>query len=151
MVFHNLTKIAEFRRAGNAVAAGSTDSNGTGIDMRGYDGITFIVAFGTITATAVTGIKVQQSDDNGSSDDYTDLTGSAQSVADTDSNKIVVTEVFRPTKRYVRVVVTRATANAVIDGIFAILTRPQVGPPLAAHSTLVRLPECFNSPAEGTA
>ena len=108
-------------RSLNAVAAGTTDQNGAGVDMQadgGYDGVTFIAAFGTLTATQVTQIKAQQSDDDGSTDDYTDLAGTLVGpLADGDSNKLLVLEIFRPTKRWVRCVVDRGTANAVIDGV----------------------------------
>jgi hypothetical protein len=50
-----------------------------------------------------------------------DLAGSLHTaLADTDGNKCLVTDVFRPQKRYVRAVVTRGTANAVIDGVIAL-------------------------------
>jgi hypothetical protein len=150
MHFHNLSRCSQPCRSLNAVAAGTGDTqNGTAIDTLDWDGIMFVFAFGTITASAVTTIKAQQgTTSNGS--DAADLEGTSQSVADTDDNKILCIDIYRPRERYVRPVITRATANAVIDGVFAILYRGEFTP-AAAHSTAVRVAEVFNSPAEGTA
>ena len=38
----------------DAVAAGTTDQNSTGVDTSGFQSSTFIASFGTITANAVT-------------------------------------------------------------------------------------------------
>lgn len=147
---HNLSRQTQPCRSMNAVAAGTSDTQvGTAIDTLGWDGILFIFAFGTITSTAVVTIKAQQGLQSGGGD-AADLEGTAQSVADTDDNKIVVIDIYKPRKRYVRPVVTRATANAVIDGVVAILYRGELTP-AAAHSTAVRVAEAFNSPPEGTA
>jgi hypothetical protein len=70
-----------------AGAAGTSAITGTGLDMSGFEGVCAVVTFGAITSGAVTSIKFQQSDDDGSSDDYTDLTDTAQTIADTDDEK----------------------------------------------------------------
>ena len=41
----------------------------------------------------------------------------------TDSNKTLIVDLWRPTKRYVRAVVVRGTANAVVDGVILELYR----------------------------
>lgn len=147
---HNLLRFTDVRRALNATAAGSTAVNGTVIDMLGYNGIAFAVLFGTLTATQVTKIKVQQGTASDGSD-MADLAGSASpALADADSNKMLITEVYRPRERYVRVVVSRGTANAVIDGAVALLSRAELTPP-ALHSTVAAAPVILSSPAEGTA
>lgn len=107
-------------RVVNATAAGATAINGTGIDMQDFDSVKFICLMGALTATQVTSLKAQGSNDNGSVDPYADITGMATAAAaDADSNKILALEVNRPQKRWIRVVVNRATANAVIDGVVA--------------------------------
>jgi hypothetical protein len=147
---HNLSQVVDLRRSLNAVAAGTSEQTGTGIDTLGYDGVLFVFGFGAITSGAVTTIKAQQSSDDGSADDYGDLLGTSQAIADTDDNKIAAIDIYRPLKRYVRPVVGRGTQNAVIDGVIAILYRGNISP-AAVHTTLVRAAERFNSPAEGTA
>lgn len=147
---HNLSSHTQPCRSMNAVSAGTSDTQvGTAIDTLGWDGVMFVFMFGTITTSAVVTIKAQQGTaSNGS--DAADLEGTAQSIADTDDNKIACIDIYKPRERYVRPVVTRATANAVIDGVIAILYRGDITP-AAAHSTAVRVAEAFNSPAEGTA
>ena len=116
-------------RLSNAVAAGSTDSNGSGVSLAGYDGVLFIALLGTLTANQVTSLKAQQSSDDGSSDAYTDIEGSSTDpMDDADSNKLLLLDVFRPQEEYVRPVVERATANAVIDGVIAIRYRAKDRP-----------------------
>lgn len=109
-----------------AQAAGTDDAISTdALDMatpagNQFNGVTFLVMFGAITATAVTTIKVQQSSDDAGADDYSDIEGTEQSVADDDDGKVFYVDVLNPDKRYLELVVTRATANAVIDGVIAL-------------------------------
>lgn len=110
----------KFTRISNAVAAGSTDVACTAIDMQGYESVVFGVMVGTLTANAVTGVHVQQSDDDGSADAYSDLAGTGVVIADDDDNGMILCEVVKPQKRYVKLIIDRATANAVVDGAFAI-------------------------------
>jgi hypothetical protein len=114
----NLLKNIEFRRVMNGVAAGTTDQTSTVIDTQGFDGVLLIGAWGTITGSAVTSMRAQLSSDDSS---YSDMASSDQTVADTDDNKVTLLDVYRPTKRYIKVVMKRATQNAVIDGVFAVL------------------------------
>ncbi len=134
----------------NAVAAGTTDQNGTGLDMTGFDGVLFIAAFGTLTSTQVTSLKAQQSSDDGSVDGYSDLEGSAVGpLADGDGNKLLVLDVVAPTKQYVRPVIDRGTANAVIDGLIAIQYRARSKP--TSQSSTVSASDRVVQPDEGTA
>lgn len=134
----------------NAVAAGTTDQNGGTIDLsadNGYRGCLFMVAFGTLTATQVTSIKAQESADDST---WTDLAGTKSiELADTDGNKVLLLDVYRPNKRYIRVVVDRGTANAVIDGAWALLYENNLEG--TAQSTDVAGSEVHISPAAGTA
>ncbi len=147
---NDLVKNTKFTRVLNATAAGSSDITTCAvIDMAGFEAVTFFVAFGTITASAVTSIKVQQGTD-GTVSDAADLEGSSVTIADTDDNKIAAIEIYRPRERYVKLIIKRATANAVVDGAWAIQTGPRVKP-TTHDSTTVVTPEFWASPAEGTA
>jgi len=121
----SLARNVAFDRVSNAVAAGITDINATGVDMQDYEVATFVVAFGTITATAVTSIQIDHSVDNSA---WNTVLGSKVTVPDSASNKLAVTESVRPTLRYLRCTVDRGTANAVVDGIFAIRSGPRKYP-----------------------
>lgn len=95
-----------------AGAAGTSDINGATCDLQNADGMIAIVAMGAITATAVTSIKLQESDDDST---WADLEGTGVTVADDDDEQIFYLELDRPQSRYARVVVDRGTANAVVS------------------------------------
>lgn len=142
-------KTLKFIRVENAAAAGTTDLTSDFVDTQGYDGVVFITSFGTITAGAVTSVKAQQaeaSDGTGAAD----LEGSAVTVADTDDNKIVAHDIYRPRERYVAIIVDRGTQNAVVDGIVAFLYHGTKAPTTNDTTTVVSL-KALISPAEGTA
>lgn len=147
-----LKDVVSVDRVMNAVAAGTTDQTSAAVDMAangGADEVTFLALFGALTATQVTSLKVQQSDDDGVGDAYSDLEGSASAaLADTDGNKILAVTV-RPSKRYVKCIIDRGTANAVIDGMLAILSKLRKYP--ATQSADIVGWECHDLPAEGTA
>src|SRR5512137_2383079 len=124
----NLSKGVKVARVLNGVAAGTTEQTGSVVDMQGFEGVQFVALFGALTATQVTSLKVQQGS-LGDGSDMADLAGSLHTaLADADGNKCLVTDLFRPQKRYVRCVVERGTANAVIDGTIALLYGPRVEP-----------------------
>lgn len=146
----SLLKNSSLIRCLNAVAAGQTEQTGTGVDMSDAEVVTFYAAFGAITGGAVTSIKAQQSSDNGVADGWSDLEGSSVAVADTDDNKVVPLEIVRPLKRYVRLVISRGTQNAVIDGVIAVKTHLRVRPGVNDTTTALA-GESHAGPAEGTA
>ena len=115
--------------------------------MQGYNSCLFLVLLGALTDTTVPAIKIQQSSDDGSTDAYSDLEGTAYAVADSDDNGVIAVEIIRPTKRYLKLILARATANAVLDGILAVVGNPSSLP--ITQTTLGN--EVHVSPAEGTA
>ncbi len=130
------------------VAAGSADVNSDVIDTAGYESVRIITGFGAITSGAVTSQKLQQGQASNMSD-AADLAGSSQTVADTDDNKIVVSEIYRPQERYVRAVTKRATQNAVIDFMIVELFGARKIP--ITDDTTVLGGKKLVSPDEGTA
>lgn len=133
-----------------SVAAGTSVLTSSVIDTLGYEGVRIILGVGAITANAVTSFKLQQSSDDGSADAYSDIEGSSVTIADDDDNQVVVSDVWRPQKRYLKVVTTRGTQNAVVDFLLAELYEPRVLPATTSHATVVAT-EKFASPDEGTA
>lgn len=135
--------------SGWTVAAGTTDTlESTYVDTAGFQGCRFIIGFGAITANAVTTCKVEQCDTSGGS--YADLLGTAISVADDDDSQIVVMDIFQPRERYLKSVITRATANAVVDFLIVELYGPTTVPAVRTDATVVAT-EISIAPAEGTA
>lgn len=145
----NLSNQMKLTRAKVAVAAGTSDQNSSIIDMANFEGVIFTVLFGTITSGAVTSVKLQHGADSGGSD-MADIEGTSITVADTESNKAVRLDLYRPRYRYVRCVVDRGTQNAVLDGITADQYGARVQP-TTDDSTTVTGREVHVSDASGTA
>ena len=113
------------------------------VGMRGM----FVAA--CLTATAVTSVKVTQADDSGISVNAEDLAGSGISLTpSTDDNKVVIVDVYRPSRRYLQLTILRGTANAVIDGVVAELYEGRLYP--VAKDTTVKGQVLLASPAAGT-
>lgn len=130
-------------------AAAATTITSSALDMTGYEGVLFVVPFGTIVAGAVTSIKVQESATSGGS--YADLTGSGQTIADTDDDKLFYVDVQRPLLPFLKLVVTRGTQNATVGGIFAIQYNRAFSASGGTSQGTNVSGEAWNAPAEGTA
>ncbi len=137
-------------RVMNGVVAGTSAQTSSAIDTAGFDGVKIYSLFGAITSGAATSVKVQQSSDDASADAYADLLGTSVTVADDDDNQVVVHDIYRPRERYLKVVISRATQNAVIDGVVAVLYNASKEPTTDDTATVVAR-ETHVSPAEGTA
>src|SRR5690606_8543355 len=101
---------------------------------------------GGITTGGVQSAKLQQSSDDGDTDDYSDLEGSSITIADDDDNGLVTLDIKRPQKRYLKCVVSRATQDSAVDGIFALQYGARTLP-----ITNGELHEQHGAPDEGTA
>ena len=130
----------------NGVAA-TSDINGVTLDMQGFESVLMIVTFGVITGSAVTTIKAQQDSASGMGS-AADLLGTSQTIADTDDEKTFYINLVKPQERYVRLVVPRATQNAVVASATYIQTGAKKAP--TTHGTNVA-GETHTSPIEGTA
>lgn len=130
--------------------AGTTDINGTILDMLGFEAALIVVRMGAITATAVTSIKVQQGAAANMSD-AADLAGTGQTIAVADAEETFYIDLVKPTERYIRLVVDRGTANAVVSSAHYLQYAP-TGPDASpvTQGALVN-GEQHVSPAEGTA
>lgn len=146
----NIVENIKSTRVSNAVAAGSADENTSILNMEGFRGVSWEVMFGAITAGAVTGVKVQQGDESDLSD-ASDLEDSALAIADNEDNQALIIDVYRPLKQYVRLVITRATQNAVIDGAMAHQFYPRKVPVTQDATTIANSLLMAPSPGEGTA
>lgn len=144
----NLGTTVSVSRVMDAQAAGATNVNGTVLDMANWDGVILVALFGAIVSGAATSFKVQQGQQSNLSD-AADLAGSSITVADTDDNKVLVSDIYRPQERYLRPVVLRATQNATIDGVIAIRYKGRKAPSVLDATVLAA--EYHQSPAEGTA
>lgn len=130
-----------------AGVAATTDIAGAECDMAGYDGVLMMVTFGTITGSAVTSIKAQQDTATGMAS-AADLEGTGQTIADTDDEETFYIDLYRPTERFVRLYVDRATQNAVVACAHYIQYRGRSAP--STHGSGVS-GEAHKTPDEGTA
>lgn len=89
--------------------------------MRGWDGIVFMLVTGAIDSGGGQTLKAQQSSDDGDADDFTDIAGAVcTAIADDEDGSAALLDVWRPTKNYVRPVVTAAgTGVAQIGSLLA--------------------------------
>jgi len=129
-----------------ALADGQTDPDSDSVDMSGYDGVLFIGSVGTITGSGTVAMAVEQSADDSS---FAALTGaSAQADAAADSDKLLMVDVFRPTDRYVRTALTRATANSVYNGTIALRYKAKSKPTAQTAASLAAALVQVMTPAE---
>ena len=127
-------------RVEDGAVAGVTVLTSDVIDMQNFDGLVFLAALGDVLATAVNVLQAQHSD-VGDGSGMTNIVASVVSwTADaTDAdNKLMLLEIFRPTKRFLRVTLTRTVANTVLDGIFAFQSSPALAPVTQHSSVLVK-------------
>jgi hypothetical protein len=101
------------------VAGTDDEIYGAVLDLNTYkaDRVLMVVTFGILTSTAATAIKAQTdtAEEFGSP---LDVVGSAQAVADDNSDGTFAIDLWNPPERFVRLAVTRATANAVIASAY---------------------------------
>jgi hypothetical protein len=144
----NLGKNALFTSALD-YANGSADRNGATLDMAGYDGVMMVVKFAAIATSAVTTVKAQQDTASGMGT-AADLAGTGISVADDDDNQMFIIDLYRPTERYVRVVIDKDASNNTAEMAFYIQYSGRTRPAVNNVTDLVTY-ELHVSPDEGTA
>jgi hypothetical protein len=99
------------------VAAGvTTPIDGDVFDARGFTNVVHNILVGALVDTQVTVLKAQHGDLADGSD-MADIPNATYTLTDTDDDKVVQLELFKITKPYHRVRMTRGTANAALDGI----------------------------------
>lgn len=135
---HGIKDNAEVRYGGAAVAnASNTDNNSSRIDMSEYESVLFFTTISDCTATGVATLKIEQSDDDADTN-MAAVTGAQVqatcAVNDDLNGKVLMAEVFRPSKRYVQAVRVSATANVAFGEIYAVLEPRRK--PVVQHSTI---------------
>lgn len=145
MITHALLKDAKVTEVISATSTGTSTISSSAVDMQNYENVVFITSLGT--AAADNGHKVNQSSDDGSADDYTDLLDSKLLCNGT--GKVIVSEIIKPRKRYVKCSVLRGTTTT-INNCICIRWGAKNKPVTNAVSNAVAA-EVLVSPAEGTA
>lgn len=100
-----LTKVAD------ASSAATSDVTSTGVNMAGFRDVVFFSSYGTAAANNLP--HAEQSSDDGSTDTYADLTGTAVGVSTSDED--VWLRISQPREQYVRTVWERGTSSTLGD------------------------------------
>lgn len=122
---HGITDNLEIRVVGAAVAAGAAINDATSIiDMAGYESVTFVAPITDSVATGVAALTIQANDVDATAGmvavDGTEAAVTS-AVNDDVNGTVLLSELRKPGKRYVRAVRTSATANIAYGSIIAIL------------------------------
>ena len=121
-MINSLLKQGKFDKVLVATAVGTNDTlEGDILDLQNCDSVTGIAILGDVTDTAVITLRAYTGDASNLSDGaYETVTATVTATATSADDKLLVLDVIRPGKRYVRFDLVRATANAVVDGIIGI-------------------------------
>lgn len=117
-----LNEITDVRVAVAPQSFGAGAINGVAIDTQGWDGVRFAVGIGAITGAGTMDVVVQR-DANSNMTNAVNISGAVLTqVTNANPNSVAVVDVYRPSQRYVRLVMTQA-ANTVLGGAMATLYR----------------------------
>jgi hypothetical protein len=139
----NLSNHVKITKVKDHTTAATSAVESDPVDMQGYEGVMFVTSFGTAAANNT----ILAAQDVASGGSYTDLLGT--SVSSGTSDEDVWIDVYRPSKRYVRVEIARGTSST-LESIYAIQYGARVLPVSNVVSGTI-IGELHVSPAEGTA
>lgn len=125
---NNLLNAVEFSVVENAASAAQTELTTEVIDMAGWTGVVFVASLGDVTTGSVLGFVADDSDTGvGDWDDLEGPLAFTAGASDAD-NKLLILDIVRPERRYVRARLQRGTANAVVGNIIAVKYGPKEQP-----------------------
>ena len=118
----SLLKEAKFDKVLVATVAGTNDTlSGDILDLQDCDSVVGVAILGDVAATSVVTLKAYTGDEAALGDGaYETVTATVTATATSADDKLLVLDVVKPGKRYVRFDVVRATAAAVVDGVIAV-------------------------------
>lgn len=121
-MIESLLKAAKVDKLLVATGAGFGDTlNGDILDLQGCDSVLLIAILGDVSNTAVATLKAYCGEQAALGDGaYKTVTATVTADATSADNKLLILDVIKPGKRYVRADLVRATANIVVDGIIGI-------------------------------
>lgn len=138
MLGQSLSGITKVTRVSAGAADGTGDVNGSTLDMSGWRGVMFIAEMGDVDDTCVLLLSCDQDDASGMGT-HAALEGTTTFTAGaTDADdKVMTLEQLYPNKRYVRPVLGRTVANAIVDSIIAIQFGPTTKPTTHDTTTVI--------------
>jgi len=115
---------AKYANAINPVDTNGTTTNGTGVNVSGCWFAACVVNTGNVAAN-MTALKIQQSDDDGSSDAYADVTGAtwtSPTAANGDNKTYIAFIPLGGTReKYLRLVATGGAGATLVSGTWILL------------------------------
>lgn len=133
-----------------ALTAGTGDtSTSETIDMLGFNAVSFVYLLGAVTAGGACHVKARGAN-NASLSDISDLAGTNIVIADADSNKAIVLDIYEPNYRYLKAILIRATQNLVVNALLTIRYNA-INAPVTQNLSGANSPKIVNSPLQGTA
>ena len=118
----NVTSQTRFLRVLGPAAAAATNLNSAIIDLAGYDNVTVLGSFNSVTAGSNSRMLVQAASVNSANSMQT-LAGAEAVLTDNSAGQIAVVEIANPRHRYARVQVRRADENSVLDSVVVMLSK----------------------------
>lgn len=136
---HTLSAEVLATQALGPASASSGAKLGAGVDMQGWDGVMFVINIGAITGAGVADAYVVR-DDNSGFNSQTNINGAVLTQV-VNANTLQIIDVFRPSERYVRLILTPG-ANTVLYSATAIrYRRSGLLPPSQSAEQVVRVSE----------
>lgn len=128
----NFLKNMKVVRVANSATAGTSDVTTSVIDRTGFESVCFIALLGDVTSGSVLTLTANTNSASSTSSPTpatltTTATYTAASASDAD-NKLLVLDLNKPRDKYIFAVLSRATQNAVVDGVIAILYNGRLNP-----------------------
>lgn len=108
-----------------AAAAAQTALTSDTVDMLGFQECTFAALLGDVSSGSVLTLTVHHSDESGANFAATTCAATFTAGASDADSKVLAVNIVKPTKRYLRGVLTRTTADAVVGGIISIQSQPR--------------------------
>ena len=139
-----LVNEVKFDRIMDQQAGGVTEVNTSIIDTANYNGVNFCVILGNVVDNAR--IDVQCQGNNIESDiGMVNLNGAVASIesASGDANKIIILDVYKPMKRFIRLRIARTVQNSQIQAVIATKYEPRLKP---IDQSGVKVSKTFISP-----
>ena len=143
----DFSKRCKVTRVSASVAAGTSAVNSSIIDMANYDACCFLALLGDVLTTSVLTLTIEENSVNsGTGMAAVGNTTAWTADATNADSKILLADIRNPRERYLRAVLTRTTANAVVDGILAIQYNESVAPVTQASDVIAQV--LLTSPSE---
>jgi hypothetical protein len=122
-----------------APTTGSTNVNGTVIDMQGWNGCQFSFNLGAMSSGATFDARIVSSA-NANMSGATNITNAALvQVAATGNTNLYVIDVWRPSDRYLRSAAVPATANVTFGSLAVRYNRSGLLPPTQSAAQIIKV------------